>query len=70
MTLPIIIYFIIKFYGILGNNLQFESLKEALGEGLKFVHAVETGLSADPTMIRGILELNKIRNYFVYLSKP
>ena len=48
------------FYGILGNNLQFKSLKEALGEGFKFVHAVETGLSADPTMIRGILELNNL----------
>ncbi len=48
------------FYGILGNNLQFKSLKEALGEGFKFIHAVETGLSADPTMIRGILELNNL----------
>ncbi|MBY9015371.1 MAG: hypothetical protein KGD68_06730 [Candidatus Lokiarchaeota archaeon] len=48
------------FYGILGNRLQFESLKEALGEGINFVHAVETGLSADPTMIRGILELNNL----------
>jgi len=48
------------FYGILGDHLQFGSLKEALGEGFNFVHAVETGLSADPTMIRGILELNNI----------
>lgn len=48
------------FYGILGNRLQFESLKEALGEGINFVHAIETGLSADPTMIRSILELNNL----------
>ena len=48
------------FYGILGNKLQFKSLKEALGEGFKFVHAVETGLSADPSMIRSILELNNL----------
>ncbi len=48
------------FYGILGNNLQFKSLKEALGEGINFIHALETGLSADPTMIRCILELNNL----------
>ncbi|MBY9010164.1 MAG: hypothetical protein KGD74_09900 [Candidatus Lokiarchaeota archaeon] len=48
------------FYGILGNNLHFESLREALGEGFNHIHAVETGLSADPTMIRGILELNNL----------
>ena len=48
------------FYGILGNNLQFKSLTEALGDGINFVHVVETGLSADPTMIRGILELNNL----------
>ncbi len=42
------------------SELQFESLKEALGEGINFVHAVETGLSADPTMLRGILELSNL----------
>ena len=51
------------FYGILGDHLQFGSLKEALGEGFNFVHAVETGLSADPTMIRGILELDNLSVY-------
>ncbi|MBY9020553.1 MAG: hypothetical protein KGD67_05805, partial [Candidatus Lokiarchaeota archaeon] len=39
---------------------HFKSLIEALGEGINYIHAVETGLSADPTMIRSITELNNL----------
>lgn len=42
------------------HPLWLKEIQLNLEEGFNFVHAVETGLSADPTMIRGILELNKL----------
>jgi len=47
------------FYGIFSDSLQFNSIKEALGDGIHYIHSVETGLSADPLMIRKISELNE-----------
>ena len=35
-------------------------MKEALGYGMNYINAIETGLSADPLMVRGISELNKV----------
>ena len=34
-------------------------MKEALGGSFSLVHAIETGLSADPFMVRSISELNR-----------
>ena len=39
---------------------QFNNLREALGDKMKFIYAVETRLSVDPLMIRSISELNKV----------
>ncbi|MFW9940010.1 MAG: endonuclease Q family protein [Candidatus Thorarchaeota archaeon] len=47
------------FFGIYGEKSRFKNMKEALGEGFSLIHAVETGLSADPFMIRCISELNR-----------
>ncbi|MFW9866987.1 MAG: endonuclease Q family protein [Candidatus Thorarchaeota archaeon] len=48
------------FFGILGDKSQFKNLKEAIGSSTNYIHAVETGLSADPIMIRKISELNDL----------
>ena len=48
------------YFGIFGDKSHFNTLKEALGNAMNYIYAVETGLSADPLMIRGISELNKV----------
>ncbi|MFX1477981.1 MAG: endonuclease Q family protein [Promethearchaeota archaeon] len=48
------------FFGILGDKSQFKNLKEAIGSSTNYIHAVETGLSADPIMIRKISVLNDL----------
>jgi len=45
-------------FGILGSKSGFDSLKEAFGEQIKNIHAVETGLSSDPSMNWRIEELD------------
>ena len=35
-------------------------MKEALGYGVNYINCIETGLSADPLMVRSISELNKL----------
>jgi len=45
-------------FGIFGDNLQFNILREPLGDGTKYIYAVETGLSTDPLMIRSISDLD------------
>ena len=47
------------FFGIFGDKLQFNNLKEALGDSVNLINSIETGLSADPLMVRGISELNR-----------
>jgi uncharacterized protein (TIGR00375 family) len=47
------------YFGIHGEKSCFESINEALGETINLIHAVETGLSADPFMISSISELNR-----------
>lgn len=37
-------------FGIFGSKSGFDSIKEAFGDQIKYIHAVETGLSSDPTM--------------------
>lgn len=48
------------YFGIFGNKSRFNTIKEALGNGMNYINSIETGLSADPLMVRGISELNKV----------
>ena len=48
------------FYGVLGSMSNFRSLHDAVGNGIHYINAVESGLSADPKMIRYISELNNM----------
>ena len=47
------------FFGILGEKSYFENMGEALGGSINLIHAIETGLSADPFMVRRISELDR-----------
>ncbi len=51
---------IISYIGTFGDKLQFNNLKEALGDGMKHIITIEMGLSADPIMIRSISDLDNI----------
>jgi len=44
-------------FGVFGSMSGFDSLKEAFGEQLKNIHAIETGISSDPEMNWRIKEL-------------
>ncbi len=46
------------YFGVLGSKSGFDSLKEAFGEQLENIHAIETGISSDPQMNWKIRELN------------
>ena len=46
-------------FGLLGSNGGFNSVKEAFQERVDKIHAVETGLSSDPEMNWRISELDK-----------
>ena len=43
-----------------GEEPGFSTLKEVFGNSVSYINSVETGLSADPLMVRGISELNKV----------
>ena len=45
-------------FGILGSNSGFDSLKEAFGDQIENIHAIETGMSSSPEMNWKIAELN------------
>ncbi len=45
-------------FGMFGSKSGFDSLKEAFGEQIKYINAIETGLSSDPEMNWKISELN------------
>lgn len=47
-------------FGIFGSATGYDSLKEAFGEQLENVHAIETGISSDPEMNWKIKELENI----------
>jgi len=47
-------------FGLLGSKSGFDSLKEAFGEQIENIHAIETGLSSDPPMNWKIKELDNI----------
>ncbi len=44
-------------FGIFGSKSGFNSLKEAFGEQVKHIYAVESGMSADPAMLRRFEEI-------------
>ncbi|MFX1391402.1 MAG: endonuclease Q family protein, partial [Promethearchaeota archaeon] len=48
------------YFGIFGEKAQFNTLNEALGGSSNYITCVESGLSADPSMVRSISELNKV----------
>ena len=47
-------------FGVFGSKSGFDSLKEAFGEQIENIHAIETGLSSDPPMNWRIKELDNI----------
>ena len=48
------------YFGMFGENPEFSTLKEVFGNSWNYINSVETGLSADPVMLRKISELNKV----------
>jgi len=48
------------YFGLFGDISHFDSMEDALGTGINYINCIETGLSADPLMIRRISELNKV----------
>lgn len=45
-------------FGVFGSESGFDSLKEAFGEQEKHIHAIETGMSANPAMLQQLSFLN------------
>ena len=48
-----------SWFGVLGSKSGFNSIKEAFGDQVKYIHAIETGLSSDPGMNWRVSELDK-----------
>ncbi len=48
------------YFGLFGDISHFNTMEDALGTGINYINSIETGLSADPLMIRGISEFNKV----------
>ncbi|MBW2963934.1 endonuclease Q family protein [Candidatus Woesearchaeota archaeon] len=48
-------------FSLFGSNSGFNSIKEAFGDQLKHVHAIETGLSSDPPMNWRLSQLDKMQ---------
>ncbi|MFW9901014.1 MAG: endonuclease Q family protein [Candidatus Thorarchaeota archaeon] len=48
------------YFGLFGDISHFKSMEDALGTGKSYINCVETGLSADPLMVRRISDLNKV----------
>ncbi len=46
-------------FGVLGSNSGFDSIKEAFKEKTKEIHAIETGLSSDPKMNWRLSQLDR-----------
>ncbi len=43
-----------------GEEPGFSTLKEVFGNSVSYINSIETELSSDPLMVRGISELNKV----------
>lgn len=48
-------------FGMLGSNSGYDSIKDCFDDQIKNVHAIETGLSSDPDMNRRLSELDNIQ---------
>ncbi len=48
-------------FSLFGSKSGFDSIKEAFGDQLKNVHAIETGLSSDPPMNWRLSQLDKMQ---------
>ena len=46
-------------FGVLGSKSGYDSLEEAYGKQVKYIHAFETGLSSDPKMNWAVSKLDK-----------
>lgn len=46
-------------FGLLGSESGFDSVEECFGDCAKYIHALETGLSADPEMFWRVKDLDK-----------
>ncbi len=49
------------YFGVLGNDNQFKSIKECFLDQTQYIHALETGLSSDPPMNWRLPELDKFQ---------
>jgi len=49
-----------SWFGLLGSNSGFDSLRECFQDQTKHIHAIETGLSSDPPMNRRLSQLDRI----------
>ena len=47
-------------FGLYGSNSGFDSLRECFQDNVKYIHAVETGMSADPPMLWRFPDVKKI----------
>jgi len=56
------------YFGIFGSMTGFDSVEECFKEKTKYIHAVETGLSADPPMLWRVSKFDKIN--LVSFSDP
>jgi DNA helicase-2/ATP-dependent DNA helicase PcrA len=47
-------------FAVFGSQSGFDTLEEAFGENAKYIYAIETGLSSDPTMNRRLSALDRL----------
>jgi len=47
-------------FGIFGSKSGFDSVEECFKDKVKHIHAVETGMSADPPMLRRVSKFDKL----------
>ena len=55
-------------FGIFGSKTGFDSVEQCFKEKSKYIHAVETGLSADPSMLNRVSNFDKLN--LVSFSDP
>ncbi|MBN2457638.1 DNA helicase UvrD [Candidatus Woesearchaeota archaeon] len=48
-------------FGALGSNSGFDSIKECFGDQVRHIHAIETGLSSDPPMNWRLSQLDRFQ---------
>jgi len=48
-----------SWFGLIGSKTGFDSVEECFKEKAKYIHAIETGISADPIMLRKVSKFDK-----------